>query len=54
MIVIDNTILSLLLHPKARPPQDPTTGRPVDRLEDRLEVLLQDWEDDNETNSSLG
>jgi predicted nucleic acid-binding protein len=49
MIVIDNTMLSLLLHPKARPPQDPTTGKPVDRLEDRLEVVLQDWEDDNET-----
>jgi predicted nucleic acid-binding protein len=49
MIVIDNTLLSLLLHPKARPPQDPTTGSPVDRLEDRLELLLQDWEEDNET-----
>ena len=49
MIAIDNTMLSLLLHPKARPPQDPNTGQVVDRLEDRLEVLLQDWEEDNET-----
>jgi hypothetical protein len=49
MIVIDNTLLSLLLHPKARPPKDPATGKPVARLEDRLEQLIQDWEEDNET-----
>lgn len=49
MIAIDNTLLSLLLHPKARPPQNPKTGQPIDRLEDRLERLLQDWEEDNET-----
>ena len=42
-------MLSLLLHPKAKPPKDPGTGQLVDRLEDRLEVLLQDWEEDNET-----
>jgi len=49
MIVIDNTMLTLLLHPKARAPQDPNTGQPIDRLEDRLEVLVQEWEEDNET-----
>lgn len=49
MIVIDNTLLSLLLHPKARPPQDPATGKAVARLEDRLELLVQDWEEDGET-----
>lgn len=48
MIVIDNTLLSLLLHPKARPPKD-ATGKPIARLEDRLELLIQDWEEDNET-----
>jgi predicted nucleic acid-binding protein len=49
MIAIDNTLLSLLLHPKARPPQNPKTGQPIDRLDDRLEQLLHDWEEDNET-----
>lgn len=47
MIAIDNTLLSLLLHPKARPPKDPS-GKPVDRLEDRLELLVQEWEEDGE------
>jgi hypothetical protein len=47
MIAIDNTLLSLLLHPKARPPKDPA-GKPVDRLEDRLELLTQEWEEDGE------
>jgi predicted nucleic acid-binding protein len=47
MIAIDNTLLSLLLHPKARPPKDPA-GKPVSRLEDRLELLTQEWEEDAE------
>src|ERR1700682_2775588 len=37
MIAVDNTLLSLLLHPKARPPPDPATGKPVTRVEDRIE-----------------
>jgi hypothetical protein len=48
MIAIDNTFLSLLLHPKARPPLDPVTNKPVDRLEDRIELLLEEWDLSNE------
>lgn len=49
MIAVDNTFLSLLLHPKARPPRDPATGQPVSRVEDRIEQLIDDLEQDNET-----
>jgi hypothetical protein len=49
MIAVDNTFLSLLLHPKARPPLDPTTGKPVTRVEDRIEQLIDNLEQDNET-----
>jgi hypothetical protein len=42
LIAIDNTFPSLLLHPKARPPLDPATNKPVDRLEDRIELLLEE------------
>ena len=30
VVAFDNTVLSLLLHPEADPPFDPTTGAPVD------------------------
>lgn len=49
MIAVDNTFLSLLLHPKARPPRDPATGQPVTRVEDRIEQLIDDLEQDAET-----
>lgn len=49
MIVLDNTFLSLLLHPKAKAPKDPSTGKPVARLADRIELLIDNWEQDNET-----
>lgn len=48
MVGIDETALSLILHPKARPPRDPATKKPVDRLEDRIEKLLEDLDADNE------
>src|ERR1035441_5682595 len=48
MVVIDNDVLSLLLHPKARPPKDPATNKPVERLPDRIEKLVEDWESDQE------
>jgi predicted nucleic acid-binding protein len=48
MVVIDNDILSLLLHPKARPPKDPATNKPIERLPDRIEKLIEDWEGDQE------
>ena len=42
MIAADATFLSLMLHPKARPPLDPVTKRPVERVADRIEKLLED------------
>jgi hypothetical protein len=48
MIGIDETVLSLLLHPKARPPLDPATRKPVERVADRMEKLLQDLDYDSE------
>jgi predicted nucleic acid-binding protein len=48
MVGIDETTLSLILHPAARPPLDPATKKPVDRVEDRIEKLLEDLDADNE------
>ncbi len=48
MIALDTTFLSLLLHPKARPPLDPVTEKPIDRLEDRIELLREEWDLSNE------
>lgn len=48
MVVIDNTLLTLMLHPKARPPKNPSTQRPVERIEDRIEKLLEDLDSESE------
>lgn len=48
MVGIDETTLSLILHPKARPPKDPATKKLVDRVEDRIEKLLEDLDADSE------
>lgn len=48
MLGIDETGLSLMLHPAARPPNDPGTKKPVDRVEDRIEKLLEDLDADDE------
>jgi predicted nucleic acid-binding protein len=48
MVVIDNTFLSLMLHPKSRPPKDPSTRQPVERIEDRIEKLLEDLDSESE------
>jgi predicted nucleic acid-binding protein len=44
MVAVDNTFLSLLLHPKAKPPLDPTTKKPLARVEDRIDLLIEDLE----------
>lgn len=49
MIVLDNTFLSLLLHPKAKAPRDPVTRSAITRLDDRIELLIDTWEQDSET-----
>jgi hypothetical protein len=41
MVVFDNTALSLLLRPGARPPLDPATGQPVAVAQERLAALVQ-------------
>jgi len=48
MVAIDNTFLSLMLHPRTKPPKDPTTGRPVERVPDRIEKLLEDLDSESE------
>jgi hypothetical protein len=48
MVGIDETTLSLILHPAARPPKDPTTHKLVERVEDRIEKLLEDLDADSE------
>ncbi|HYW73221.1 MAG TPA: hypothetical protein VE961_19530 [Pyrinomonadaceae bacterium] len=49
MLAIDQSFLELLLHPKGKPPNDPKTGKPIERLPDRLEELIERWETDGET-----
>ena len=48
MVAIDNTFLSLMLHPHAKPPKDPATGAPVERIADRIEKLLEDLDSGSE------
>src|SRR5450759_545753 len=48
MVAIDNTFLTLMLHEKARPPQDPSTKKPVERVTDRIEKLLEDLDSESE------
>jgi predicted nucleic acid-binding protein len=48
MVGIDATFLGLMLHPKARPPLDPNTKKPIERLPDRIEKLIEDLDDEGE------
>ncbi len=48
MVAIDNTFLSLMLHPHAKPPNDPATGKPAERIADRIEKLLEDLDSNSE------
>jgi predicted nucleic acid-binding protein len=47
MVVIDTKFLALMLNPKARPRKDPSVHL-VDRLEDRIEKLLEDLDNESE------
>lgn len=48
MVAIDETFLSLLVHPKALARRDPL-GQPIDHLSARIEELIDRWQEDNET-----
>ena len=48
MVAIDSTFLSLMLHPRAKPPKDPATGKPVERIGDRIEKLQEDLDSESE------
>lgn len=41
MIVLDATTLLLLIEPSAKPPKDPSTGKPLEKCRERIENLLQ-------------
>jgi predicted nucleic acid-binding protein len=50
MVLFDNTFLTLVLHPTLkRPPQDPATGRAVENVSERIDLLLETLERDRET-----
>jgi predicted nucleic acid-binding protein len=49
MVAVDENVLSLIFHPKARPPDDPTTGQPIEYLEDRIGLLINNLQRANET-----
>jgi hypothetical protein len=44
MVEIDACFLGLILHPKARPPVDPVTKKPIPKLAQRVEKLEEDWD----------
>jgi predicted nucleic acid-binding protein len=48
MVGIDNTFLTLMIHPKARPPLDPSTKKSIERVQDRIEKLLEDLDTEGE------
>src|SRR5688500_1777096 len=48
MICVDNNFLVLLFDLNAKAPTDPTTGLPIERLQERLDLLQQTWRDNNE------
>lgn len=48
MVACDTTFLSLILKPDARPPLDAGTGKPVERVSDRVEKLLTDLQEADE------
>lgn len=42
MVAVDAGFLSLMLHPSAKPPNDPSTGKPTERAAERVEQLFED------------
>jgi predicted nucleic acid-binding protein len=48
MIVVDNTFLSVLFYPDAGPSIDPATNKPIHRLQDRIDELIQNLRADRD------
>ena len=48
MVSVDTSVLSLLLHPDAKPPTDPSTGKPIVRLREKLDKIIQDLDSADE------
>lgn len=48
MVVFDNSFLTLVLHPAARPPKDPSTDLPVDRVPERVDLLIDTLSEDGQ------
>lgn len=48
MICIDTNFLGLVVHPKAKPPLDPN-GKSIDRLSDRIEYMVSEWQASKQT-----
>ena len=42
IVAFDNTFLSLVLHPSAKPRENPETGKPVAFCKERVEALVDD------------
>jgi len=42
MVVMDASTLLLLFDPQAKPPKDETTGQPLEKCKERIDLLVQD------------
>ncbi len=51
MVVFDSSILLLLIHPDAKPPNDPSTGKPLEHAKQRIEYLIKTLSESNYENS---
>jgi len=48
MVAVDTSFLGLIFFPGAKPPNDPSTGAPPDRVEERIRKLLEDLDTSKE------
>lgn len=48
MVVFDSSVLLLVLDPKAKPPNDPATGQPLEKAAERIEYLIENLSADKE------
>lgn len=49
MVAVDSTFFPYLLNHQTRVPSDPATGKPVERIEERIELLIETLQEDGET-----